>query len=258
MIYEYLDMFLKEGLPFLIHQSFETLRSWPFVVLVIFLFSKKPLMHFVSKIQGIRFSNTEIVTQGNEIGDEGLKLDQTTLPPLNRQGNGIGDEGLELDTGKLKKEGLSSKKGVPLFEIQEGVFKHVWLYQEEVVKKELENSPFEKEAFLIRELASCQIALNYERIYKGIFKSQFDTLQMILNTHPDGVLAEEIKKFYERAKSDYPVSYSNYSFENWLNFLTSYDLILLKDNKWYATEKSRAFIFYIIGQQKYNIQEKIF
>lgn len=234
-MYEYLDMFLKEGLSFLIRQSSEILRSWPFVVSVIFLCLRRPLISFLSRIQGIRFLNTEIVTQGNRVGDEGL----------------------EPDTGKLKKDGLSSKKDLPLFEIQEGVFKPVWLYQEEVVKKDLENNPFEKEAFLIRELASCQIALNYERIYKDVFKSQFDALQM-LNNHTEGVLLEEIKKFYERAKSDYPVPYSNYSFENWLDFLTSCDLILLKDNKWYATEKSRAFISYIIGQQRYIIQEKIF
>lgn len=126
-----------------------------------------------------------------------------------------------------------------------------------MIKKNLENSPFEKKAFLIRELASCQIALNYERIYHDIFKSQFDALQM-LNSHTEGVLLEEIKKFYEKAKSDYSVPYSNYSFENWLDFLISCDLILLKDNKWCATEKSRAFISYIIVQQRYNIQEKIF
>lgn len=103
---ECLDVFLRKGVPFLIDQLFESLRSWPPVVLVIFLLSKKLLTYFVSKIRGIRFSNAEIVTQGN----------------------GIGGEGLEPGTRKSRKDGLSSKKDVPLFDIQEGVFKPVWLH----------------------------------------------------------------------------------------------------------------------------------
>ena len=107
----------------------------------------------------------------------------------------------------------------------------------------------------MKNLASCQIALNFERIYQSIFKSQFDALEM-LNSNAEGISINELKTLYEQAKNNYPKAYINFSFENWFYFLTINDLVLQKQDKWYAADKSKAFVLYVIFQQRYNVQYK--
>ena len=227
-----LSMFLNEGIPFLIIQLVTLLQSPPFVALIIFFNLKKPIVYFLSNVKDVRVSGTEIITQSKEISNKGL------------------------DTRQDNECFLDKNKKIHLPDLSEGdIFKNILLQRENTIQEEIKKSQYNTDEILLRNLASCQRALNFERIYQNIFKSQFDALEM-LNSNLEGVSRNELKTLYEQAKNNYPKAYINFSFENWFYFLTINDLVLQKEDKWYTSNKSKAFVCYVIFQQRYNIQYK--
>ena len=230
VISEYLNIFLKEGIPFFITQL---VALFPYVVILIIFFNlKEPIVCFISRAQSFRFSGAEIIAQGNETSNKGL------------------------DTGQDSEHFSDKNKKIPIPDpLESDIFKDILLQRENTIKEEIKKSQYKTDEFLLKNLASCQIALNFERIYQSIFKSQFDALEM-LNSNLEGVSRNELKTLYEQAKNNYPKAYINFSFENWFYFLTINDLVLQKQDKWYATDKSKAFVLYVIFQQRYNVQYK--
>ncbi len=247
---EYIDLFLKTVIPYLAEQTVSLLKSWSFIILLVFLCLKKPIIDLINKIYEIHFSKGKIFIQ-KQVEQEKSGLDTNLLTTNNGIPQTINTGNTELSP-KLNK----NKKGIHLPALpDDNVFKGVFNDQEKIIKTELTKTPFIKEEVLIRELASYQIALDYERIFKDMFKSQIDALEYI-NSNEQGVTKNDLLKFYDKAKQQYPVAYQDFSFENWFAFFDIHNFIEQKDNKLYPTEKSQAFTYYIIVQRRYNILYK--
>ena len=234
---EYIDLLCKDVLPYLFEQSLTLLKNWAFVVFCIFLFLRKGIITFIERIKEIHFRESKIVTQNIKPHD--VALDTQTY-------------GINKDFDRKQD---NSKKNIPLPPIPDSVFQKVLQEQEKIINTQLKDNPFKKEDVLLRELASYQLALEYERIFKDIFKSQFDALEM-LNSRKKGMLQKDFLPFYEQAKQQNPNAYLDFSFENWFAFF-DFNYFLNKDgNRFKATEKSKSLTYYIIVKRKYNIQYK--
>ena len=61
---------------------------------------------------------------------------------------------------------------------------------------------------------------------------------------------------YNELEKKYPRSYFNYSFDNWIAFLTSNSLVIEENSFLKITDNGRAFLTYIIYQRGYDITLK--
>ncbi len=247
---DYFDMLVQKLLPYLFAQTIILLKSWSFVIFIIFLFLRKPIVIFINRIYEIHFSQGKIIAQQqNEKDKEGIDLKDLASTNINLNKNALSETEQTLFRNKSKKR--VSLPSLP----SDNIFKGLFDVQEKIICEELDKTPFDKEEVLVRELASYQIALDFERIFKDIFKSQFDALEYI-NANEKGVSKKDLLKLYNEAKKKYAVSYQDFSFENWFDFFVIYNFVEQKDKLIYPTSKSQSFTYYVLVQRRYNVQYK--
>ena len=81
---------------------------------------------------------------------------------------------------------------------------------------------------LIEHLATIQLLYMAERLYRLIFGSQIVTLK---HMNLQGSMTQEtLRSVYDATKIAYPNVYNAYSFESWLNFLKTNNLITTSDD----------------------------
>jgi hypothetical protein len=104
-----------------------------------------------------------------------------------------------------------------------------------------------RERVLVHYLAATAIRWLFERAYGLIFGSQLSLLR-ILNERP-GLPTDEVRTyFYDTAVSTYPHTYANYSFDQWLSFMTSQVLVCVKDGRVHITIRGREFLKFLIQE----------
>ena len=163
----------------------------------------------------------------------------------------IGREGLEATPPTTISSQKSSTEEKLSYEQLMKAFDSVVLReQEENIKKELENFTFpgeqEKINVLVKYLASTRIALRFSYTEKSIWGSQIRILEF-LNSKVDGATEEEVKAFYDIAAKAFPETFSNYSFDKYINFLTSHILIVKKNSNLLITNLGRDFLTYLVN-----------
>ena len=85
--------------------------------------------------------------------------------------------------------------------------------------------PQTRERALSTFAAAMMVSWTFEKIEAGIWGSQIQLLQS-LNTAPAGITREWIKEnFFDVAQKQFPAWYSSYSFDQYLGFLSSFNLI---------------------------------
>jgi hypothetical protein len=86
-----------------------------------------------------------------------------------------------------------------------------------------QNSPNDKEAFYARFIGVGVVAYQHDVSWFTIFGSQLRAMEEM---NSRGILPiTDIKKHYDKAASDFPKTYENYSFDQWLAFMISRMLI---------------------------------
>lgn len=129
--------------------------------------------------------------------------------------------------------------------------------QEDNIKKELDNRGFtnsqDKINFLIRYLAINLLSLHFERINAAIWGSQISILQH-LNSRIDGDTVMILKSFYDNVYRMYPETFTNYSFEQYMQFLVTFNLIKQQGEQYFIANIGREFLVYIAatGQTKWR------
>lgn len=124
--------------------------------------------------------------------------------------------------------------------------------QENSIKEDLENRGLrnsEAIEVLIRYLANAQITLVFNEIDYEIWGSQVDLLQF-LNSSP-GSSAEELTTFYNLAvqRSTNPIEFiNNQTFEQYLQFLTSYELITELEGSYHISHIGRDFLLFLTAR----------
>ena len=105
-------------------------------------------------------------------------------------------------------------------------------------------SPAERETFLLRGLASMQIAWLLETLNFLIYGSQ---LVLVDRAKSGPVPLETARGIYEAAESLYPDFYKTYAFEGWLFWLTDVAKLLRQDDvSIVLTDEGREFLKYVI------------
>lgn len=85
------------------------------------------------------------------------------------------------------------------------------------------NSPNDKEAFYVRFIGVGLVAYQHDGTYFTIFGSQLAALSE-LNSRGLIPIAD-LKKHYDEAVAEYPKTYSNYSFDQWLAYMKERQII---------------------------------
>lgn len=96
---------------------------------------------------------------------------------------------------------------------------------------------------MIRYTAALSIAYNFLDIYHIIFGSQLSLLDH-LNTHQQQPI-EALRVFYDSVAPRYPI-YKEYSFEQWLAYLTTQLLIRVDNGLFNITNKGREFLSFLV------------
>ena len=118
--------------------------------------------------------------------------------------------------------------------------------KEDLEKRGLRNS--EAIEVLIRYLANAQITLVFNELDQDIWESQVELLRH-LNSSP-GNSAEELKVFYNRAvyRSTNPEEFIKYTFEQYLQFLTSRELVTELTGSYFISQLGRDFLIFLTAK----------
>jgi hypothetical protein len=109
--------------------------------------------------------------------------------------------------------------------------------------------PSKKEATLLRSLAEVRLERGQEAVYNRIFGSQIAFLNK-LNEIPNlNLTIDQARDFFKLFADRFPEVYSSYSFEAWLTFMTTNDLIVKRENNLQINWLGRDFLTYISAQR---------
>ena len=159
-------------------------------------------------------------------------------------------------TKKIDKEGIktfektqtqkSEEEEEALDEFMESYDNPLLTEQESRIEEELSQvgleEPEDARSALVRELAATQISLFFERVQSNIFRSQLNMLTYLNSLPESSSTTEDIRQFFDQAKEEHPDFYSNYSFEQWLEFMKSRELVQVEEDSIVITVKGHEFL----------------
>src|SRR6266487_119224 len=121
--------------------------------------------------------------------------------------------------------------------------------REETVRKFLDDSHLNNSAdqirLLIRHVALLQIILDFESIQSSIFGSQVTVLNAA-NSQPAGYSIAAVRNVYDAAAKDWEMTYRTYSFDLWLAYLTRNELVEVRGDLLFITQKGREFLAFLV------------
>lgn len=113
----------------------------------------------------------------------------------------------------------------------------------------------EKERFLVRYIATREIVNYFEKVWSEILGSQIEALDAL---NPGAMRYETLEIYYTSAVIAWPDQYSTFTFERWIAFLTSQELISQGEgNVFSLTLFGREFLKYILSSGR-SRQQKIY
>ncbi len=189
--------------------------SWPLVCLILGIFA----------LVLIRSELRDLIKRTKKVGKAGLETCEPQDAQITFDNKGIQDFFKEYESPLL----LEAEAKI----------------LEELKVRNIE-SPTDREKALIRSLASMHLISFAEKVYSVIWHSQVNLLRS-MNSNNIGLEFDQVHPFYDTAKSNYPHMYVNYSFEQWLNFLASFNLIVTGDARWFISVAGREFLKYLVA-----------
>lgn len=198
--------------------KFIDVLKWPILILIIVLIFKKKLLELISKVKKIGHGGTA------------LEIEQQTVAI------------------KLEKRPISNvDKALGLFRDETiSFFSDAVLQETDIESYKTEK---EKAEHLLKYSIALYIIKHYEMIYNAIYGSQLKILQQ-LNSHNSNESMETIKRFYDFAAQDYPKFYNNYPFEEYIDFLFSFSLIIEENGTIKITILGLDFLKYLTEKSK--------
>ncbi|MGA2049157.1 MAG: hypothetical protein ABSG96_15775 [Terracidiphilus sp.] len=106
--------------------------------------------------------------------------------------------------------------------------------------------PIDREQTYLKIISIGLVAVIYDQIWWHIFRSQL--LAMLELNRNGGLLPlDGMRTFYEKAEQEYPENYKDDTFERWLSYLQSNDLMLKHpSNMVEITVKGKDFLKYLL------------
>ena len=193
---------------------------WPFFLITgLFLF-KNSLRGLIDRIKKINYKDATILTKMiDQKADAGkIEIDEEIKNTTNEKIENIKDFYSE-NTVKRFEKNLKDELGISKADNLNKVSSYLYNYS------------------IIKNITSY-----FKNVYNKIYGSQIELLKKLDNKkQPE----DKIKKFYRKTKSEYADIYSNYSFDKYLNYLKSENLIKRKNDSFQITETGRDFIKFI-------------
>jgi hypothetical protein len=124
--------------------------------------------------------------------------------------------------------------------------------QDKAIREDLDRleNQADRENVLVRYLASSQVVRDFDRAYILIFGSQISALAALNSAAADGLAEDEIRLFYDDAKSRYPSEYETYPFEKWVDFLKRAGLVRDSTNGYAITEWGNEFLVHLARSRR--------
>jgi len=192
----------------------EVLPWWPAVLLISIWIFKDEIKNLFARITSIESSMLGIKTtdhpqSGPSEGKQWLEVmkDRTDIPPV------------YLSAIDEKSEMIKRYLGI--------------------------NEPTPNEERLSTAAASFACALAVEKAYRAIFSSQVEALNMI-GSYGSSVPIKHIREIYLAAKNKSPEVYESYTFEQWLEYLEAFELIVVTAEDVALTDLGKAFIPHLV------------
>ncbi|HVN86457.1 MAG TPA: hypothetical protein VMW17_16605 [Candidatus Binatia bacterium] len=111
-------------------------------------------------------------------------------------------------------------------------------------------TPAAREEFLITLAARAILFNQFEQVEGSIWASQLRLLEHV-NLHHDGVALLDLRHlFYDPAAAAFSPAFTNYSFEQYLTFLTSRAFIVIEDGRVTITDAGREYLTWRIEQRR--------
>lgn len=106
----------------------------------------------------------------------------------------------------------------------------------------------ERERVLIRVIAASSIVQQFETAYRFIWGSQLGVLEFLNTVGASGLPKDVLTTFYNQAAAREPSWYAEYTFDQWLGFLQSSQLITMRNDQVLITIEGREFLKFVLHQ----------
>jgi hypothetical protein len=198
--------------------------TWPIVTLIIFLILREPLKNFINNIKKIGYGSAGIETeQSNKQADDDEKS------PIELLTKGASNKAIDKAISLFSDETME--------EFKKAVIKETLL--------DNFNTPIEKLEILLKYSQLIYLIMHFGKIYNSIYGSQLSLLQRLNSSIFEN--KDTLKPFYDFAKSTFPKTFEGYTYENYLDYLISFNLILVETGGTIKiTIFGRDFLKYII------------
>lgn len=104
----------------------------------------------------------------------------------------------------------------------------------------------ERDRWMYREGAKLEIRVEFERLYRALFHSQFLVLIMANNAlNAGGVTQDVVANGYNEAAKRFPEYYKTYPFDSWLRYVTSNSLLVQNGTQWVITNKGQLYLHFL-------------
>jgi hypothetical protein len=100
------------------------------------------------------------------------------------------------------------------------------------IRAEVPGAPF-------RVLSVCDA---FEAEYAALWETQVPALTLIASEDPSGVSIQALHRFYRRSARRYPELYDGSSFQQWVMFLETTELIVVGDKRVTITKEGLEFL----------------
>jgi len=221
--------------------------SWPIVLLVCAIVFRSPITSLINRITKAQHGASIIeapivqsqVTSGTTKGVDELGKIPVQLVEIETDGQTL--EKIHSKEKSGAEDYLQSFNNPLIKEVEDRIIT-------DIKSRNIIDST-DKEKVLIRALASTQLILQAERIYAGIWGSQVSVLRF-LNGRTNGADISALRPFYDSAKDRYPDWYKAQTFEKWLSYLTTFNIIKVDGSHAVITTAGRQFLRYMADAGK--------
>jgi hypothetical protein len=113
----------------------------------------------------------------------------------------------------------------------------------------IQNQPNDREGFYAKFIAIGIFAYLYDMVWASIYRSQ---LLLLMELNRRMLSLAEVKSYYDKAASDNPTHYANYSFDQWLDFMKSRILLIQYPSQMFEiTVRGKDFLKYLTHWGRY-------
>ena len=224
---------------------------WPIVSLVVVFMFRKTIKRLVDRIKklrggGVHIDMVPVQPTITDSGPTGLKISESLKAKTAPSPMNIKKEDIQA-TFKMVDEKTTNLRLKEIEDYLNTISSHSTITWENSIREDLDHMKIDESRqieILIKSLASAQGTLNYENIHRVIWGSQLSLLRH-LNTTSKGSSLEVLKVFYDEGSVRAPDMYANYSFEQYLAYLTACNLIEKHDNCYLITQLGVDYLGYL-------------